>query len=199
MTRETAKQKLIELGVAEPTEEQITALLNSISDETRAEKTKAEQLKAEAEKAKQLQEELDVLKSQGLSESEKTAKLLEDIQKENAELKKSTVLSEVKAILNKSGIDEDSYKDIIDGFVSDDIEVSKQRANAFVSVISKQKESAIAQTKKDLLDKTKKPGEDGSGGNNDPEKSDAEKIAESLGKKSAKANEAAKTVLDNYL
>ena len=38
MTREQAKQKLISFGVAEPTDEQISDLLNSINAETKKEK-----------------------------------------------------------------------------------------------------------------------------------------------------------------
>ena len=38
MTREQAKQKLISFGVAEPTDEQISDLLNSVNAETKKEK-----------------------------------------------------------------------------------------------------------------------------------------------------------------
>ena len=40
MTREQAKQALIGMGVAEPSEEQVSKLLDSISAETKKEKDK---------------------------------------------------------------------------------------------------------------------------------------------------------------
>ena len=51
MTREQAKQKLISFGVAEPTDEQISDLLNSINAETKKEKDRADGYKAKADKA----------------------------------------------------------------------------------------------------------------------------------------------------
>ena len=50
MTRAEAKQQLISLGIAEPTEEQITNLLNSVNAETQKEKQRADALKADADK-----------------------------------------------------------------------------------------------------------------------------------------------------
>ena len=51
MTREQAKQALIGMGVAEPSEEQVSKLLDSISAETKKEKDKNVSLKEKAEKA----------------------------------------------------------------------------------------------------------------------------------------------------
>ena len=42
MTREQAKQKLVALGIAEPTEEQVTDFLNTIGTETKKEKDRAD-------------------------------------------------------------------------------------------------------------------------------------------------------------
>ena len=50
MTREQAKQALIGMGVAEPSEEQVSKLLDSISAETKKEKDKNVSLKEKAEK-----------------------------------------------------------------------------------------------------------------------------------------------------
>ena len=59
MTREQAKQKLVALGVAEPTEEQVTDFLNTIGAETKKEKDRADGLKAKAYKTDELQTQLD--------------------------------------------------------------------------------------------------------------------------------------------
>ena len=42
MTREQAKQNLIAIGVAEPTDEQVSNYLNQVNGETKKEKDKAD-------------------------------------------------------------------------------------------------------------------------------------------------------------
>ena len=71
MTREQAKQALIGMGVAEPSEEQVSKLLDSISAETKKEKDKNVSLKEKAEKADSLEKELEELKKQNMTEAEK--------------------------------------------------------------------------------------------------------------------------------
>ena len=77
MTREQARQKLISFGVAEPTDEQISDLLNSINAETKKEKDRADGYKAKADKADELQSQIDELNSQNMTEVEKATKALE--------------------------------------------------------------------------------------------------------------------------
>ena len=74
MKREEAKQKLIDLGIAEPTEEQISSLLDSVTAETKSEKARADKYKEDASKAADLQKQLDDLQSQNLSDAEKAQK-----------------------------------------------------------------------------------------------------------------------------
>ena len=50
MTREQAKQNLISIGVADPTDEQITNYLNQVNGETQKEKDKAAEYKEKADK-----------------------------------------------------------------------------------------------------------------------------------------------------
>ena len=71
MTREQAKQALIGMGVAEPSEEQVSKLLDSISAETKKEKDKNVSLKEKAEKADSLEKELEELKKQNMTEAER--------------------------------------------------------------------------------------------------------------------------------
>ena len=91
MTREQAKQNLISIGVAEPTDEQISSYLNQVNGETQKEKDKANQYKAKAEKADELQTQLDEIEAGNLTEVEKVNKDLEaannliaKLQKDNA-------------------------------------------------------------------------------------------------------------------
>ena len=50
MTREQAKQNLISIGVAEPTDEQVSNYLNQVNGETKKEKDRADGYKAKADK-----------------------------------------------------------------------------------------------------------------------------------------------------
>ena len=77
MTRTEAKELLIQLGIAEPTEEQITSYLNQVNGEVKSEKDRADKLKADADKATELQKQLEEINSKGLSDVEKANKAVE--------------------------------------------------------------------------------------------------------------------------
>lgn len=88
MTREQAKQNLISIGVAEPTDEQITNYLNQVSGETKKEKDKVAELKAKADKADELQTKINELEAGNLTEIEKANKALEEANKTIADMQK---------------------------------------------------------------------------------------------------------------
>ncbi len=194
MTREQAKAKLISLGIAEPTEDQITNLLNSVMDEVKTEQTRAEKYKEDAEKAVELQKQLDDIQSQGLTDVEKVNKQLESANEQIALLQKQNITSEVKAILNKASISEEDYSSFLDGFIAADLETSKARANAFVATISKRDKEIDSKVREELMDNTKGLG--GSGGGDD--KSEAVKDAEAMATINAENAKAAKSALDFY-
>lgn len=159
MTRVQAKEKLIAMGIAEPTDEQITALLNTIQGEVdplRSQLTTANQQSANAQ---ELQTKLDDV----------TAKL--------AAMTRSNIKAQVQAIFASGNLAEDDYKDFIDGFVTDDEEASKARANAFVKTLNTQRTNAEAKVKESYLDNTKglggnggsPSGGQGSGSDDEPE------------------------------
>lgn len=189
MTREQAKKNLIAFGIEAPTEEQITNYLNQV-------KTEVDPFRDKANKTDELQTELDKLNQQGMTELEKANKAIEDSNKIIAELTKQVNKSEVKAIFGGAGLTEDDYKDLIDGIVSDDLETSKSLASNFVTILNKQKEVTESKVKEGLLKET--PGGSGKSddGNSDL-KTEAEKIAETLGKSMANAD--VQKGIKNYL
>lgn len=176
MTRAQAKQKLIDLGIAEPTEEQISALLDSVADETKAEKARADKYKADADKAKELEEKVAELENQNLSDAEKQQKENEALQKQIKDLTENNLKIEAKAILAKAGMDDESIEALLPGMIADTLENTQARANAYVSAMNKSIENAIKAKEKDDLDGTGAPG--GEGGEDD--KTDDVKNAESL-------------------
>lgn len=102
----------------------------------------------------------------------------------------------MEKILVAAGLKEEDYKDLIDTLVSEDLDKSKNSANAFATLVSKQKETAVQKTKEEMMDNTPTPG--GNGGSNNDEKSEAEKVAETIGKSMA-GSESTKTIVDSYL
>lgn len=194
LTREKAKEKLISLGIEEPTEEQITKFLNDVNSETQKEKEKAETLKAKADKAEELERQLNELKTQGLTEAEKLAQELEIANKNIAELERNNVLSEVKNVFNSAGLKEEDYNDYLKGFSNSDVETAKNMALAFVKTIENAKNETDKRVREELLDNTKGGG---TGGRSD-EKTEAEKIAENIGKSLAGASKESNDIISSY-
>ena len=170
MTREQAKQKIISFGVAEPTDEQISDLLNSINAETKKEKERADGYKAKADKADELQSQLDDLNSQGMTEVEKATSALEVANKKIAELeKKDTVRTQRANAMEKFGLTADQASKVVTDDGATDYEVLGQ-------IFADSKKSAIAEYEKQKLDGTPNPG--GSTGGSGEEKTSAEKLVE---------------------
>lgn len=197
MTRAQAKQKLIDLGIAEPTEEQISALLDSVTAETKAEKDRADKYKEKADKADAFEKELNDLKDQNLSDDEKRKKENEQLQQQIAELTANNFKSEAKAILKGAGMDDESIDALLPGMIADTLENTQARANAYVSAMNKSIENAIKAKEKDDLDGTGTPG--GDNGGDGKEKTEAEKFAESFGKEAGEAAKASSDIISSYL
>lgn len=172
MKRSEAKQKLIDLGIAEPTEEQISSLLDSVTAETKP-------LQEKANKADDLQKQLDDLQSQNLTDVEKAQQENEKLQQQIAELRSDGFKSEAKAILKGSGLEDADIEALLPGMIAglDKVEDVQARTNAYVSAMNKVRDNAIKEHDKDVLDGTGTPGGEGSG---DDGKSNAEKIAAKL-------------------
>ena len=129
MTREQAKQALIGMGVAEPSEEQVSKLLDSISAETKKEKDKNVSLKEKAEKADSLEKELEELKKQNMTEAERLEaerkKEKEAVDKELADLKaalaesnKKALTSEITSMFANAGLSTETYASAIKAYAS---------------------------------------------------------------------------------
>lgn len=191
MTREQAKQNLITIGVAEPTEEQVSNYLNQLNGETRKEKDKAAELKAKADKADELQAKIDELETGNLSEIEKANKALETANNRIAELEKAQALSTQRtSAAEKFKITAEQAAQVVKDDGSFDFDV--------LGKIISDKETAAAQAKEqEIANTTTNPGGGTAGG--DKEKTDAEKTAETIGKTLAGTNKAAESILDSYL
>lgn len=170
MTREQAKAKLIEFGIAEPTEEAVTKYLNSVSDETKAEKDRADKYKEDAEKAKDLQKQLDDIERQNLSDIEKVNQDLQKAQNKIAELEKERTLAEQrKTVVEKFKVTAEQADKIVkdDGSLDYDL----------ISTIITEKETAAANAKEQELAKGADNPGGSPGGKKDDEPADVANVA----------------------
>ena len=172
MTREQAKQKLVALGIAEPTEEQVTDFLNTIGTETKKEKDRADGLKAKADKADELQTQLDDLNSQNLSDIEKANKALETANSRIAELEKAQAIAERRNIVSeKFKVTSEQAKQIVKDDGNFDYDVLGQ-------IISDKEQAAATAKEQEIASNATNPGGGSAGGTD--EKATAEKIAEKM-------------------
>lgn len=191
MTREQAKQNLISIGVAEPTDEQITNYLNQVNGETQKEKDRADGYKAKADTADGLQKQLDELQAGNLTELEKANKALDTANQQIAELQKNNAIRDLR---EKAMTDFKVTAEQAKTIVKDDGSFD----TAALGKIMSEKETAAAQAKEqEIAGKQDIPGGGSTGGGKD--KTEAEKTAEAIGKTLAGTNEAAKAIVDGYL
>ena len=191
MTREQAKQNLIAIGVAEPTDEQVSNYLNQVNGETKKEKDRADGYKAKADTADDLQKQLDELQAGNLTELEKANKALDTANKQIAELQKNNAIRDLreKAMTDFKVTAEQAKAIVKEDGSFDTAELGK---------IMSEKETAAAQAKEQEIAKgSTNPGGGTAGGNKDgaDNKTNAEKIAESLISNAPKSN----NVLSHYI
>lgn len=207
ITREQAKKKLIELGIEQPTEEQITKYLNSVVGEVQKAEKKAEEDKAELERLKAIEEELEAEKEKNLTAEEKAKKAEEAVQKamEAARLKeveyaKKVSRLSVEKILAEAGLTEDDYTGFIDGIVLEDEEQSKKLAtnlaNTLNAKLTGQKEAMQAEFDKKLLESTPNPSGGASGGEG---QSKAAELAVKLAKANTASTSGGDTIISHYI
>lgn len=164
MTREQAKQNLIALGIAEPTDDQVTNYLNKVNGEIQKEKDKAAGYKEKADKADELQQKLDEMEAGNLSEIEKANKALEAANKTIADMQKSNAIRDQReAAMTNFKITAEQAKTI----VKDDGSLDYAELGKIMS----EKETAAAQAKeKEIAGNQENPNGGSTGGGGKDEK-----------------------------
>jgi hypothetical protein len=173
MTREQAKQNLIAIGVAEPTDEQVSNYLNQVNGETKKEKDKADQYKAKADNADELQRKLDELEAGNLTELEKANKALDTANQQIAELQEKNAIRDLreKAMTDFKVTAEQAKTIVKEDGSFDTAELGK---------IMSEKETAAAQAKEqEIANNSTNPG-GGTAGKENENKTTAEKLVEKL-------------------
>jgi hypothetical protein len=195
MTREQAKQVLIGMGIEEPSDEQVSKYLDSVTGEVKKEKDKNASLQEKANKAADLAKELEELKQQNMTDAEKQEderrKEKEAVDKELADLKaalaesnKKALTSEITSVFANAGLSTEAYASAIKAFASmpaDKTEDVMKEVQSFVNGISEANKTSLADAKaaweKEVLENTPNPG-GGTNGGKKEEKSKAEEYFE---------------------
>ncbi len=189
MTRAEVKDLLISCGVAEPTEEQISNMLNKHNADVQREKDLANKYKDDALKVKDLEEQLEKLNNQNLSEIDIANKNAEKANARIAELEKQIKATETRKSLAEKGI----VGEQADKFFNEDGSINFDNLG---SILEATRQSAISQREKELLAGTPNP----TGSNNNGNiKTDIDNLAEKVGKDLATMNQSATDVLSHYI
>jgi DNA repair ATPase RecN len=203
MTREDIKKIF-----PEATDEQITSFLNQSNSDVAKEKAKAQKMKEDAEKAKALEEELEELKKQNMSEAEKAElerqkekaaneKRISDLESALATSQKEALVGKITSIFATAGMKGDAYTGAIKAFSNMKADDALKEAQAFVDGISTENKTALDTAKaaweKEALEKTPNPG-GGTGDGKTEKKSEASEYAKAY---SARMNPEIKPADDN--
>lgn len=178
MTREAAKKKLIAFGIEEPTEEQVTKYLDSLTEEVKSEKAKAdnlkkenERLKEEAGRAEELQGKIDEIEQGKLTEMEKLQKELEKSNNQIAELQKAAFIREQKAsVALKFNVSSEQAEKIVKDDGAIDLDILGQ-------IISEKETAAALAKEQEIAKNSTNPGGQPGGGAGE-EKSSAVRLVE---------------------
>ena len=203
MTREDVKKIF-----PDATDEQISSFLNQSNSDVAREKAKAQKLKEDADKAKALEEELEELKKQNMSEAEKAElerqkekaaneKRISDLEAALATSQKEALTGKITSIFANAGMKGDAYVGAIKAFSNMNAEDALKEAQSFVDGISEVNKSTLETAKatweKEALENTPNPC-GGSGDNKPDKKSDASEYAKAY---SARMNPETKPASDN--
>ena len=154
------------------TDDQITNLLNQNNQEVAREKNNAEKYKADAQKAANLQQKLDELNNQNLSDIEKANAERDKALNSVTDLQNQIKSMQLKAGLAEQGIIGEQADKLIESLNSGSFDTA-----LLGQIITEKNQVAISEYEKKNLNGTPNP----SGGNvGNENKSTAEKIAEKM-------------------
>ena len=189
MTREQAKQNLIGFGIAEPTDEQITNYLNQIGAETKGYKEKLASAGDKDTRIAELEKELEKINKQNMSDIELANAERDKALSSVANLEKQIEQMITKAELAKLGITGEVADTLVSGSGKLDFATLGQ-------IISDREKNAVSEYEKKTLESTPNP--NGNKGKEEPQKTEAEQIAENLGKVASATSKDSEAIIASY-
>lgn len=172
MTRAEAREFLIQLGVAEPTEAQVSLYLNTANANKQQQPTPQPnpQNNAELERLRGIEQQYQALLEQNNGVGDQIAEL-------NQKLNRRAAVS----ILEKNGFAEADYKDFIDSLIGGTEEETIKRAEALAKAMTGRLDSQKSSLEQQFEEEKKKwtPDPNGTGGSPEEKPADV-KNAESI-------------------
>ena len=185
MTREEAKQNLIVLGIAEPTDEQVTSYLNQFHNQQKPNPTPAPTPTPTPAPAHTPQPNPTPEPTPGSGED------IETLKNQIEELRRENVKKDIRAYAAEKGLTGEQAEKVLAGF-KDDLESAKAAIDSMSEIISARETSAAQAKEKEILDKSTNPGggSGGSGGGGDDKPEDVKNAEQiSFGSKAANQSE----------
>lgn len=182
------RAKLQEMGLSA---EQINEIMAEYGKDIQAEKAKADKLKSDASKVAELQAQLDEINSKNLSEVEKANKDREKALNDVAELKAQIKNMELRTKLADKGIVGDNADKLIESLANGNLDV-----DLLGEIISARESAAATAKEKEIASGSTNPG--GAKGNAEPEKSEAEKLVDSIVKSRSTNSSASQSIIESY-
>ena len=187
MNRDEAKQFLIDSGVAEPTDEAVSNLLNKIHTSVKSAEDKALRYKSEADKVKELEKQLNEINDAKLTDAEKSAKAIEEANNKVQLLEQTVKTMQLQKSLAEIGIvGEDATS-----LVGEDGSLNTVKLG---EILSAREKSAVDSFKKQALDSTPSP----DGSKKDPDPSEQYKDITERVAASRKSEAEAVKIIDSY-
>lgn len=190
MTRENAKSKLIDMGIAEPTEEQITKYLDSITAETKTYKDKLATAGDKDATIAELQKKLEQINKQNMSDIE-----LANAERDEALKSVATLKEQIQTMVNQNELAKI-------GIVGEEAEnLLKNGTIDFATlgqIISAREKASATAREKELAGQATNPGGGSAKTTTEETKTEAEQIAESLGKAASATSKDSEAIIASY-
>ena len=192
LKREEVKQKLVEWGIENPTDEQISDYLATISKETKSAEDRAARFKADSDKVKDLEKQINELNNAKLTDEERSAKAVEEANQRVLELETTVKTMQLQKALAEIGIIGEDAADL----VGEDGSLNTEKLG---QIINAREKAAVDVYKKEALDDTPAPdGKKGSEGDDDDKGDPLTKDIVDRAVASKKAETEAVSIIDSY-
>lgn len=167
MTRAEARAFLTQLGITEPTEQQITSYLDSVADNVTVRQVRSADDKREIERLQEIEKLYNQSQASQQAEQDRVKELNKRMNRMIAE-----------TILQKNGISAEDYAGFIDSLIAETEEDTKNRAEALSKAFSSKLESQKTSLEQDFQNKLKDytPNPNGSGGRQEDKPEDIKNV-----------------------
>lgn len=188
LKREEVKQKLVEWGIENPTDEQISDYLATISKETKSAEDRANKFKADSDRVRDLEKQIEELNTANMTDLELSNKKAEDAEKKVAELQATVTQMKLLKSLADIGITGDEANGLFD-------EGGSLNTEQLGKIIESREKAAVATYQKQTLDST--PAPDGKKSEDEEEEKPYKDIVDRVAA-SKKAETEAVNIIDSY-